>query len=44
MRITAKGLKEDRNHISGKGWHLILNSDWELLNVNQNYFLRKFLP
>lgn len=44
MRITARGLKEDRNHISGEGWHLILNSDWELVNVNQNYFIRKFLP
>ncbi len=44
MRITAKGLKEDRNHVTGEGWHLILNSDWELISVNQNYFIRKFIP
>ncbi len=44
MRITAKGLKEEKNHISGEGWHLILNSDWELINVNENYFIRKFIP
>ena len=44
LRITAKGFKEDKNHISGEGWHLILNNDWELVKVDQNYFVRKLMP
>lgn len=44
MRITAKSFKADRNHLSGEGWHLILNNDWELIPVNQNYFVRKLMP
>jgi len=44
LRITAKGLKADKNHISGEGWLLILNNDWELIHVDQNYFVRKLMP
>ncbi|MCX6325348.1 MAG: hypothetical protein NT144_01660 [Bacteroidia bacterium] len=44
LRITAKGFKEDKKHISGEGWLLILNNDWELVLVDQNYFVRKLMP
>jgi hypothetical protein len=44
LRITAKGFNADKNHISGEGWHLILNNDWELIPVDQNYFVRKLMP
>jgi hypothetical protein len=44
LRITAKGFKEDKNRISGEGWHLILNNDWELVEVNQNIFVKKLMP
>jgi hypothetical protein len=44
LRITAKAFKADKNHISGEGWHLILNNDWELVPVAQNYFVRKLMP
>lgn len=44
IRITAKAFKEDKSHISGEGWHLILNDDWELVHVEQNYFVRKLMP
>jgi hypothetical protein len=44
LRITAKGFKEDKNRISGEGWHLVLNNDWELVLVDQNYFVRKLMP
>ena len=44
LRITAKGYKEEKSHISGEGWLLILNSNWELIEVNQNYFARKLMP
>ena len=44
LRITAKGFKTNKNHISGEGWLLILNKDWELIPVDQNYFVRKLMP
>ena len=44
IRITAKGFMEEKNHISGEGWLIILNNDWELVHVDQNYFVRKLMP
>jgi hypothetical protein len=44
LRVTAKGYKADKNRISGEGWHLLLNSEWELVPVEQNYFVRKLMP
>lgn len=44
LRITAKGLKEDKNRFEGEGWHLILNDEWEAVPVNQNYFIRRLIP
>jgi hypothetical protein len=44
IRITAKSYKADKNHISGEGWHLILNDNWELTAVDQNYFVKKLIP
>jgi hypothetical protein len=44
LRITAKNLKESKKHINGDGWNLILNDDWELAKVDQNYFIRKLMP
>jgi hypothetical protein len=44
LRITAKGFKADHKHISGEDWVLILNDDYELVAVNQNYFIRKLMP
>jgi hypothetical protein len=44
IRITAKGFKSDKKHISGEGWHLMLNDGWELVPVDQNYFVKKLIP
>lgn len=44
LRISAKGYKAEKNHISGDGWLLILANDWELVPVDQNYFVRKLMP
>jgi hypothetical protein len=44
LRVTAKGFKASQNHISGEDWSLILNTDYELVAVNQNYFIRKLMP
>jgi hypothetical protein len=44
LRITAKNIEENKNHIYGEGWHLILNNDWELIKINQNYFVGNIMP
>jgi hypothetical protein len=44
LRITAKGFKADHRHIIGEDWVMILNNDYELVAVNQNYFIRKLMP
>jgi hypothetical protein len=44
LRVTAKGLNANRNRVDGEGWHLILNNDWEIVQVEQNYFVRKLAP
>lgn len=44
LRITAKGFKADKNHIYGEGWHILLNNDWELVPVEENYIVRKLMP
>jgi hypothetical protein len=44
IRISAKGYKEEKNHISGEGWQLVLNDGWEIKNVDQNYIVRKLTP
>jgi hypothetical protein len=44
LRIPVKNYKESNNKISGDGWHLMLNNDWEIVKVEQNYFVRKLMP
>jgi hypothetical protein len=44
LRITARGFREDKNRFEGDGWILNLNSDWELVPAEQNYFVRKLMP
>jgi hypothetical protein len=44
IRITARNIKETKNHVSGDGWNLIMNYDWELVKSDQNYFIRKLMP
>jgi hypothetical protein len=44
IRISAKGIKTDRNHISGEGWVLLLNDENELRKVNENYIISEPLP
>ncbi|HEX2976322.1 MAG TPA: hypothetical protein VHO68_10305 [Bacteroidales bacterium] len=44
LRITARGFSAEKNHISGEGWHLILNEGWELKERNENYLVTKLIP
>jgi len=41
IRIPAKNITESKNHLSGDGWNLIINNNWEIVKVGQNYFVRK---
>ncbi|HEX2921264.1 MAG TPA: hypothetical protein VHO50_08880 [Bacteroidales bacterium] len=41
LRVTAKGFRYSKNRISGEGWSLFLNQGWELVEVNDSYFLRQ---
>jgi hypothetical protein len=43
IRMTAKDINIDKNHIGGNGWNLILNQGWELARVDQNYILRNHM-
>lgn len=44
LRIPAKGLKIEKNHIYGDGWHIILNDNWQIGEINENYVVRKLRP
>lgn len=44
LRISARSLKERKNHISGDGWVLMLNEGWELVKVDENYLVRSIIP
>ncbi|HOP59336.1 MAG TPA: hypothetical protein PLR52_07950 [Bacteroidales bacterium] len=44
LRVTAKNYKAGRNHYEGEGWDLMLNNNWEVIEVDENYILRKLQP
>lgn len=44
LRITAKGLRIEKNHIEGEGWQIILNDGWEIKESDQNYYIGKLTP
>lgn len=44
LRVTSKGFKANKNRIEGEGWHLILNSSWEVARTGENYYVRKLTP
>ena len=44
IRVPAKNVEKERQHITGDGWHIVLNNNWELVKVEENYFVRKLMP
>ncbi len=44
IRVPAKNINTDKNHISGDGWQIILNDSWELAKYDENYIIKKLLP
>ncbi|MBG0858540.1 MAG: hypothetical protein IQL11_03485 [Bacteroidales bacterium] len=44
LRITAKGINEEKNRITGEGWHLILKNGWRLVPVDENYLVSRLMP
>jgi len=42
LRVSAKEFQAERNHISGEGWHLILNDGWQVSpQDNGSYLITK---
>jgi hypothetical protein len=42
LLISARDIVIDRNHISGAGWHLVLNDGWQAVaDDNGSYAVRK---
>lgn len=44
LRVSAKGFRADQRHITGDDWVMLINPDYELVAVKQNYFIRKLMP
>ncbi len=44
LRVPAKNVEMAKQHISGDGWHIVLNNNWEFIQVDENYFVRKLTP
>jgi hypothetical protein len=44
LRITSRGLKQEKNRITGDGWQILLNNNWQLVQIDQNYFVRRLAP
>ncbi|MBN1388327.1 MAG: hypothetical protein JW965_07765 [Bacteroidales bacterium] len=44
LRVPAKNVEKEKQHITGDGWHIVLNNNWELVKVDENYFVRKLMP
>jgi len=44
IRVSAKEVKLDRSHVTGIGWHLILNDGWQAIENGENYTIRKQVP
>jgi hypothetical protein len=38
LRVSAKDLTVERNHVSGAGWHLLLNDGWQTVPDNDGGF------
>jgi len=41
LKIPAGNLKTDRTHVYGNGWSLTLNNNWELVNLGEDYAVRR---
>ena len=42
LRVSAKDLLVERNHMSGDGWHLVLNDGWQSAKLdNGNYTITR---
>ncbi len=39
LRVTAKDIVVDKTHISGEGWHLVLNDGWQAVPSGDGSFI-----
>lgn len=44
LRVSAREIQTERNHVTGTGWHLIMNDGWQAEKKGENFIIRKQLP
>ena len=44
LRVPARNVKKEKMHVTGDGWHIVLNTNWELVKLEENYLVRKLIP
>lgn len=44
LRVSAREVQMERNHVIGTGWHLVLNDGWHSEKDGDNFIIRKQLP
>lgn len=44
IRVPARSVRIDRNHITGDGWHIYLSENWRMDEMDNNYYIRKLIP
>ncbi|MCJ7820348.1 MAG: hypothetical protein MUP53_04025 [Bacteroidales bacterium] len=44
LRVSAKEVQIERNHVTGTGWHIVLNDGWYAEKAGANFAIRKQLP
>ncbi|MGM0666498.1 MAG: hypothetical protein ACQETA_04190 [Bacteroidota bacterium] len=44
LRVPAKNVEQEKQHINGDGWHIVLNNNWEMVKHDENYFIRELMP
>jgi hypothetical protein len=42
--VPAKNVEQEKQHINGDGWHIVLNNNWEMVKHDENYFIRELMP
>ncbi|HUW91806.1 MAG TPA: hypothetical protein VMV74_01475 [Bacteroidales bacterium] len=44
LRVSAREVQTERNHVTGTGWHLVMNDGWQAEKDGDNFIIRKQLP
>jgi len=44
LRVPARNVEKEKRHITGDGWHIVLNNNWEMVKLEDNYLIRELRP